>query len=83
MFITNHAIKNISADHSWDDQLKQNTIILTVQSGNSKSIEYDMTILGQQHPLTYENYFYIALSSTCERFILLKFCRLNGKNDIH
>jgi hypothetical protein len=51
-----------SVDYAWDDYGRPQAITLTVFG--SKSVTYDLTSLGSQQPLVYENYFYIQLSAT-------------------
>lgn len=58
-------------NYSWDDNLAKPDIVLTVFESQSKT--YDLTILSQAEPLTYENYFYIAFAATFKYFQFFSF----------
>ena len=51
-----------AVDYAWDDYNKPQSITLMVFA--NRSMTYDLTKLGEQQPLTYDNYFYIQASAT-------------------
>ncbi|VDP45241.1 unnamed protein product, partial [Soboliphyme baturini] len=47
--------------YAWDDPLLRQCLVLNVY--DSPAVTYDLTTLGQNEPLTYENYFHIVVVS--------------------